>query len=64
MTTGDAQPRRETLRRQRKEMEEALNGTIEDNIREQWLPNTVAWIVTVGAAFLVNIGLLLLVAGR
>ena len=64
MTTGDAQPRRDTLRRQRDEMQEALDRTIEDDIRERWLPNTVAWIVTVGAAFLINIGLLLVVAGR
>jgi hypothetical protein len=61
--TGDAQPRRDTLRRQRDEMQAALDATIEDTIREAWLPNTLAWIVTVGAAFLINIGLLLLLAG-
>ena len=61
--TGDAQPRRDTLKRQREEMRAALDATIEDTIREAWLPNTLAWIVTVGAAFLINIGLLLLLAG-
>ena len=61
--TGDAQPRRDTLRRQREEMHAALEATIEDTIRDAWLPNTLAWIVTVGAAFLINIGLLLLLAG-
>ena len=64
MTTGDAQPRRETLRRQRDEMQDALDRPIEDNIREQWLANSLAWIATVGIAFVINIGLLLLVAGR
>ena len=61
--TGDAQPRRDTLKRQREEMQAALEATIEDTIRDAWLPNTLAWIVTVGAAFLINIGLLLLLAG-
>ena len=61
--TGDAQPRRDTLKRQREEMQAALEATIEDTIREAWLPNTLAWIATVGAAFLINIGLLLLLAG-
>ena len=61
--TGDAQPRRDTLKRQRDEMREALEATIEDTIRESWLPNTAAWIVTVAGAFLINIGLLVLVAG-
>jgi len=49
--------RREKIRHQ-------LDELVEDTIREQWLPNTLAWIVTVGAAFLINIGLLLVVAGR
>ena len=62
--TGDAQPRRDTLKRQREEMQAALDATIEDNIRASWLPNTLAWIVTVGAAFVVNLGLLVLLTGR
>jgi hypothetical protein len=60
--TDDAQPRRDTLRQQRAEMAKALNGTIEDTIRESWLPNTVAWIITVGAAFIINLVLLILLA--
>jgi len=32
--TGDAQPRRDTLKRQREEMRAALDATIEDTIRE------------------------------
>ena len=62
--TGDAQPRRDTLKRQREEMQAALEATIEDTIREAWLPNALAWIVAVGAAFLINIGLLVLLTGR
>ena len=59
----DKTPRRETLKRQRKEMEEALNGTIEDTIREAALPNTIAWIVVVGGSFAINLLLLMLVSG-
>ena len=63
MSTGDITPRREALRRQRREMEEALNATIEDTIREAALPNTVAWVATVGIAFVINLLLLMLVSG-
>ena len=62
--TGDAQPRRDTLKQQREEMRAALEATIEDTIREGWLPNTAAWIATVAIALLINIALLVLLAGR
>lgn len=63
MTSQDKTPRRETLRRQRKEMEEALNGTIEDTIREAAVPNTLAWVIVVVGSFVINLLLLMLVSG-
>jgi hypothetical protein len=62
--TDDVQPRRETLRRQREEMQEALDGAIEDTIRSEWLKNTVAWIAVVAGSFLINLLLLVAVTGR
>jgi hypothetical protein len=50
--------------KERKEkIQRELDELIEDTIRETWLPNTLAWIVAVGGAFLINIGLLVLLTG-
>lgn len=50
-------------KKRRREVEEALNQTIEDTIRRHGPTNALAWTgVTVGA-FLLNLGLLVLVTG-
>ena len=48
----------------RQKIQRELDELIENTIRESWLPNTLAWIVAVGGAFVINLLLLVLVAGR
>jgi hypothetical protein len=51
------------LEREKKEIEQALNESLEATIREAWLPNTLAWLAVTLGAFLLNLLLLVLVAG-
>jgi hypothetical protein len=60
MTTESARRTEERKRTTKHELDELIEGAI----RETWLPNTLAWIVTVGGAFLINLALLAAVAGR
>ena len=45
------------------EMEDALNRTIEDEIRSGFAPNAIAWIVVVVGSFVINLAVLALVTG-
>lgn len=49
--------------RRRREIEDALNQTIEDTIRKAGPMNALAWGGVAGGAFLLNLGLLVLVTG-
>ena len=60
MTTADI---RKQLDRDRKEIAMALDETLEETIRQAWLPNTVAWIVVIAGGFALNLLLLIAVAG-
>ena len=51
------------LQREKKQLEKALNETIEDTIRQAWLPNTLAWTAVALGSFLLNLLLLFLVSG-
>jgi hypothetical protein len=53
----------EELEREKREIEQALNESIEATISEAWLPNTLAWVAVTLGAFLLNLVLLVLVAG-
>ena len=54
---------RDELKAKRKQLEHALNETIEDTIREAAVPNALAWIGVVVGSFLINLLLLIIVAG-
>ena len=49
--------------RYRDELQGALDQLLAEDIRTGWVPNTVAWIGVVLGAFLLNLGLLVLVTG-
>ena len=49
--------------RYRDELQGALDQLLTEDIRTGWVPNTVAWIGVVLGAFLLNLGLLVLVTG-
>jgi hypothetical protein len=51
------------LEREKKELEQALNETIEDTFKQAWLPNTLAWVIVALGGFLLNLLLLILVTG-
>jgi hypothetical protein len=51
------------LEQEKKQREKALNETIEETIRQAWLPNTLAWVGVALGAFALNLLLLILVAG-
>jgi hypothetical protein len=51
------------LERDRKELEESLNATIEDTIRSAGPVNTLAWLAVVAGAFALNLLLLVLLTG-
>ncbi len=61
--TKGVTPSKELLEEQRKEIEPALDATIEETIRAAALPNTIAWVATVVGAFVINLLLLILVTG-
>ena len=46
------------------EVEGALNQMLEKTIRESAGPNALLWLATVGGAFVLNLLLIVLVAGR
>jgi hypothetical protein len=51
------------LEKDREELQEALDRTIEDTIRQAWLPNTAGWVGVVVGAFVLNLVVLLAVTG-
>ena len=51
------------LKEDRQKIAKAVDETIEDTIRQAWLPNTAAWIGVVVGAFVLNLLLLVLVTG-
>jgi hypothetical protein len=51
------------LEQEKKQREKALNKTIEETIRQAWLPNTLAWVGVALGAFALNLLLLILVTG-
>ena len=53
----------ESFQRRRQELEDALNQTIEDTIRQDGPRNALAWLAVTLGAFLLNLGLLVLVSG-
>ena len=56
-------PLRELSRQLRADIQESLDGVIDDTMREAALPNALAWIVVVGGSFALNLLLLVLVSG-
>ena len=54
---------RKQLEHDRKEIAKALDETLEETISQSWLPNTVAWIVVVAGGFVLNVLLLVAIAG-
>lgn len=56
-------PLREMYREFHEDIEESLDGVIDDTISEAALPNALAWIVVVGGSFVINLLLLILVSG-
>lgn len=53
----------ERFEKRRKEIEDALNQTIEDTIRQAGPANAIAWFAVAGGAFLLNLLLLVVVSG-
>jgi pheromone shutdown protein TraB len=51
------------LEKDRNELQKALDETIEDTIRQSWLPNTVGWTAVVVGAFVLNLVVLMAVTG-
>jgi hypothetical protein len=51
------------LDREKKQIEKALNESLEETIRQAWLPNTLAWVAVTLGAFALNLLLLVLVTG-
>jgi hypothetical protein len=51
------------LEKDRKALQQALDETIEDTIRQAWLPNTVGWLAVVLGAFALNLLVLMAVTG-
>jgi hypothetical protein len=52
-----------SVQKRRKEVEKAVNETIEDTIRSAGPANTIAWIVVTAGAFVLNLLALILVTG-
>jgi hypothetical protein len=51
------------LEKDRKALQQALDETIEDTIRQAWLPSTVGWLAVVLGAFALNLLVLVAVTG-
>lgn len=51
------------LEEEKRQLQQALNETIEDTIRQAWLPNTLAWVGVAVGAFVLNLLLLIVVTG-
>jgi hypothetical protein len=51
------------LEKDRNALQQALDETIEDTIRQAWLPNTVGWLAVVLGAFALNLLVLVAVTG-
>jgi hypothetical protein len=51
------------LEKEKQQLQKALDQTIEDTIRQAWLPNTVAWLAVAVGGFLLNLLLLVIVSG-
>lgn len=49
--------------KRRKEVEKALNETIEDTIRSAGPANSIAWLAVAGGAFVLNLLVLVVVTG-
>jgi hypothetical protein len=52
-----------SMEKRRKEVEQAVNETIEETIRSAGPANTIAWIGVTLGAFVLNLLVLVLVAG-
>jgi hypothetical protein len=51
------------MEREERKLEQALNETLEETIRTAWLPNTAAWLGVVVGGFLLNLVILVAIAG-
>ncbi|HEX2194167.1 MAG TPA: hypothetical protein VHK63_04295 [Candidatus Limnocylindria bacterium] len=51
------------LEKEKQQIQKALDATIEDTIRQSWLPNTLAWLGVTLGGFVICLLLLVLVAG-
>lgn len=54
---------RKRLEQERREIQKALDETIEETLRQAGPGNALAWLAVTGGAFLLNLGLLVLVTG-
>ena len=63
MTDGEARALEQELERERKELEQSLDETLEATIREAWRTNTLVWVAVTAGAFVLNLLVLILVAG-
>ncbi len=59
MTSAQAK----SAQKRRKEVEKAVNETIEDTIRSAGPANTIAWVAVTAGAFVLNVLVLVLVTG-
>jgi hypothetical protein len=59
MTSAQAK----SAQKRRKEVEKAVNETIEDTIRSAGPANTIAWVAVTAGAFVLNLLVLVLVTG-
>ena len=51
------------MQKRRKEVEKAVNETIEDTIRSAGPANTIAWLAVAFGGFILNLLVLMLVTG-
>ena len=63
MTGAEAKALEQELERERKELEQSLDETLEATIREAWRTNTLVWVAVTAGAFVLNLLVLVLVAG-
>jgi hypothetical protein len=63
VTDAEAKALEQELERERKELQKSLDETLETTIREAWRTNALVWLAVTAGAFVLNLVMLLLVAG-
>jgi hypothetical protein len=63
VTDAEAKALEQELERERQELQNSLDETLETTIRQAWRINAVAWLAVTVGAFVLNLLVLVLVAG-